>query len=173
MSRRTFSFETTLRHPHINASLAISGLSVNIMIGRSGLIRDNSRAASSPFITGIERSRRTKSGLRARDLVDCLAPVAGFAANNPIGNTFKYVLDGVQHAGAVIYNQNALRHSFEIAPSLPMAVNPADTVARGQAKYSSQDSATARHRSLTGLTGFSPAPGHAVTSELASWLHIS
>jgi hypothetical protein len=60
-----FAFETTALHPHSKASREISGLAVNVTTGRSGLMRDNSRAASGPFITGIERSRSTKSGLRS------------------------------------------------------------------------------------------------------------
>ena len=67
-SNSTFVFEITPLHPHSNASRAISGLSVNITTGRSGLMRDNSRAASSPFMTGIDKSRSTKSGLRSATL---------------------------------------------------------------------------------------------------------
>jgi len=152
ISNSTVVFETTLRHPHSNASREISGLSVNITIGRSGLISDNSRAASSPFITGIERSRRTKSGLRSATFVNCLATVAGFPANNPIGNTFKHEFDGVPHGSAVIHNQNVLRHSLRLRS--PFAgFHRADTVAEESRGLEPQNFLTIVNRPLTRFEG--------------------
>jgi hypothetical protein len=50
-------------------------------MGTSGISRFRARAASRPFITGIERSSRIRSGFNFKATLNCLPSVLPYYAN--------------------------------------------------------------------------------------------
>ncbi len=75
-----------------------------------------SLAASSPFITGICQSSVTTSGRKCSDLLDRNLAILGFAAHFPVRVALNTRTDRVPNDGAVIDNQDPVRHATSSMP---------------------------------------------------------
>src|ERR1700676_1357797 len=75
-----------------------------IISGTLGIKRFNTRAASRPFITGIDRSKAIKSGRNCCAFLDFVAPVFRLPAYIEILLTLEHLAQRLTNEGIVVHD---------------------------------------------------------------------